>query len=95
MVLQAIEHGVDRGLALEQLIPLPIGEVSGNQRGLAAIAQVEELEEGVALYGLHGQIAELVNELLCAVEAFVVTVDQHLSNSPRASPVLRAPGGHR
>ena len=55
VVLQAVEHGVDQGLALEQLMPLPIGEVGGNQRGLAAIAQVEELEEGVDLFGLHGR----------------------------------------
>ena len=93
-MLLAVEHGVDQGLALEQLIPLPIGEVGGNQRGLTAIAQVEELEEGVDLFGLQGQIAELINELLCTVDASAVTVD-HRRNSPSPSPVLLAPGGHR
>ena len=94
MVLQAVEHGIDQRLALEQLIPLPIGEVGGHQRGPAPIAQVEELEEGVDLFGLQGQIAELINELLCTVAASAVTVD-HRRNSSRTSPVLPAPRGHR
>jgi len=52
MMLQAVEQGIDQGLALEQLVPVRVVEVRGDDRGLARVAQVHELEEGVDLLGL-------------------------------------------
>ena len=62
VVFQAIEHGVDQGFALEQLIPFLVGKVGGNQRGFATVALFEELEEGIDLLRLQGQIPQLIDD---------------------------------
>ena len=59
MVLEAVEQRIDQGLALEQLVPVWIVPVRGDQRRSMAVAHIEQLEEGVDLFGLQGQVAAL------------------------------------
>src|SRR5271165_4119287 len=62
MVLQPIDQGVDQGLLVEQIVPLGKVEVGGDDGGGAVVALIHQTEEGVGLFGLEGQVAELVNE---------------------------------
>src|SRR5208337_905911 len=61
MVLQPIDQCVDQGLLVEQIVPLGKVEV-GDDGGGAVVALIHQTEEGVGLFGLEGQVAELVNE---------------------------------
>src|SRR5208283_5395840 len=62
MVLQPIAQGVDQGLLVEQSGPVGKVEVGGDDGGGAVVALIHQTEEGVGLFGLEGQVAELVNE---------------------------------
>jgi len=61
VVLEAVEHGIDQGFALEELVPLIKREVRGNQGGCAPVALIQELEEGIDLLRSNAQVAKLVN----------------------------------
>jgi hypothetical protein len=61
-MLETVKQGIDERLALEEVVPLGVVEVSGDEGGLATIAIVHEFEKGIDLFGLQGQISQFVND---------------------------------
>ena len=62
MMLQAIEQCIDQRLLVEQLIPVWQIEVCSDDRRDAVVALVHQPEEGVGLFRLERQVAQLVND---------------------------------
>jgi hypothetical protein len=58
---QTIKQCVDQGLALEQLVPVRVVEVDRDDRRSPGVTQIHELEEGVELLRLEGQVPELID----------------------------------
>ena len=61
-MLKAVEQGIHERFTLEEVIPLGVIEVGGNNGGVSSIAIVHEFEEGIDLFGLEGEVAELIND---------------------------------
>jgi len=59
MVLAA-QQGVNHRPAAEKVLPLFVGEVCGNDRGLATVALLHEFEENVCLLGLDIDVTQFV-----------------------------------
>jgi hypothetical protein len=65
MMLQPIEQCVDERLLVEQIIPVRQIEVCSDDCRDAVVALIHQPEEGVGLFWLERQVAELV-DLCCA-----------------------------
>jgi hypothetical protein len=63
-VFEPVEQGIDEGFVGEQVIPFFLIEVGGDDGGLAAVAFAHEFEEGIALFGFQGQVAQFVTSPL-------------------------------
>ena len=61
MVLEAVEQRIDQGFALEQLVPVRIIEIGRDDRRPTAVAHIQQLKEGVDLFGFQGQVAQLID----------------------------------
>jgi hypothetical protein len=59
---EAIHEGVQQGLALKEVVPFRIVKICGDDGGFSTVSSIHELEKGVCLFWLQGQISQLVNE---------------------------------
>lgn len=62
VMAQAAQQGVNHRPAAEKVLPLFVGEVCGNDRGLAPVALLHEFEEDVGLLGLDIDVTQFVYE---------------------------------
>ena len=58
----AAEQRVHHRFVAEEVLPLVIDQVGRNDRRVARIAFLHQLEEGVRLFGLEIQVSKLVDQ---------------------------------
>ena len=61
-VLEAIEEGVHQWLALEQIVPLGVVEVGGDDGRFSAVPLVHQLEESIDLLRIEREVPQFVDE---------------------------------
>ncbi len=61
MVLQTIEQRIYQRLVVEQRIPRGVVKLRGDDRADASVALIHQAEEGVDLFALQVEVAELVD----------------------------------
>ena len=62
MVLEAIQKSIHERFAFEQIVPLRVIKVCGDDGRLSAVPLVHQLEEGIDLFGIESE------EQLCLLE---------------------------
>jgi hypothetical protein len=62
VVLESIKPGINERFALEEVVPLGVIEVGGDDGRLSTIAIVHAFEEGIDMLGLEGEVAELIDD---------------------------------
>ena len=62
MMAQPRQQGLDHGSSAEEVVPLVVIEVGGDQGRATVVALLHELEEDVGLLGLEIEIPHLVDE---------------------------------
>jgi len=62
VMAQATQQGVNHRPAAEKVLPLFVGEICGNDRGLAPVALLHEFKEDVGLLGLDIDVTQFVYE---------------------------------
>jgi len=61
LMAQPTEEGFDEGFVAEKGLPFRVVEIRRNNRGLAPVAFLHQLEEDVGLFGFEIEVPELVN----------------------------------
>ena len=62
MVPQAAEESLDHGAVAEELVPLVVVEVRGDEGGFSVVSLFHEFEEDIALFGFEIEIPHFINE---------------------------------
>ncbi len=61
-VLEAIEEGIHEWFALEEIVPLGVVEIGCDDGRFSAVPLVHELEEGVDLFGIQGEVPQFIDD---------------------------------
>ena len=62
VMFEAVQECIYEGFSLEEVIPIGVVEVGGDDGGFSPIAFSHEFEEGVDLFGFEGEIAQFIDE---------------------------------
>ena len=61
MVFEPVEQGIYEGFSLEEVVPLGIVQVGGDNGGFAAVPVLHELEKAIDLFGVECEVSQFVN----------------------------------
>jgi hypothetical protein len=62
VMFQSVQERVYEGFSLEEIIPVGVVEVGGDEGGFSPIAFTHEFEEGIDLFGFEGEVTQFVDE---------------------------------